>query len=257
MNWRKIVRALLPRGHKAHKIQSGPLRGKRIVTSWRDYPAAIRGYTEAELLNWFAKHIKPNETWLDIGAHYGYTSLAMCKLVGKSGRIFAFEPLLFTSGCLEKTREVNRLWQWTILPFALSSDKALTLLKLPTTRGMIDSQLAPDKAEGFTQILAVALDSIWAEISQKEVVVHGVKIDVQGMELETLKGMMKVLTNSCPKLILEVHPGVSRQEILSLLSDCGYDSNPKAIEKGAPDFMDLQGNASYSFVPAQNVNQEE
>jgi hypothetical protein len=36
----------------------------------------------------------------DIGAHYGYTAIALCKLVGPSRRVFAFEPMLKTAGCV-------------------------------------------------------------------------------------------------------------------------------------------------------------
>ena len=73
-----------------HRILGGPLRGSAIVTSWHDYPAAILGKTELALLKWFGKNVGEGETWLDIGAHYGYISIALCKLVGSAGRVYAF-----------------------------------------------------------------------------------------------------------------------------------------------------------------------
>jgi len=90
---KSILRYFLPGGIRNHRIWSGLLKGERIVTSWHDYPAAIIGYTERPLLNWFAQNVKPGQTWLDIGAHYGYTAIALSRLVGESGRVFAFEPL--------------------------------------------------------------------------------------------------------------------------------------------------------------------
>ena len=68
------------------------------MTSWHDYPAAILGRTEGALLAYFAKHASSGETWLDVGAHYGYTAIALSKLVGGNGRVFAFEPMLNTAG---------------------------------------------------------------------------------------------------------------------------------------------------------------
>ena len=85
MNTKSLVRELLPRRHVAHRIMSGPLRGMRIVTSWHDYPAAILGYTERKLTDWLLANARPGETWLDVGANCGYTSLALSRAVGPEG----------------------------------------------------------------------------------------------------------------------------------------------------------------------------
>ena len=120
MNAKSLVRELLPRRHVAHRVMGGPLRGMRIVTSWYDYPAAIRGYTERKLTDWLLANARPGETWLDVGANCGYTSLAMSRAVGSAGRVFAFEPALTTAACLERTGRANGLDQLVALPFALS-----------------------------------------------------------------------------------------------------------------------------------------
>src|SRR2546429_1571047 len=96
------------------------MRGCHLVTSWRDYPAAIIGYTEGPLLRWLAANVGPGETWLDVGAHYGYTAMALSRLVGEKGRVYAFEPGPETAGCLAATRARNRLPQLTVLPMGPS-----------------------------------------------------------------------------------------------------------------------------------------
>src|SRR5205814_10611463 len=105
----------------ARRIRRGPLRGSRLGTSWRDYPAALLGYTEGPLLRWLAANAGPGETWLDVGAHYGYTALVLSRLVGPEGRVFAFEPVPETAGCLAATRARNRLAQLTVLPLGPSA----------------------------------------------------------------------------------------------------------------------------------------
>ena len=116
-----IVRACLPRTVKQQRILAGPLRGCRLVTSWHDYPGAITGRTERPLLDWFAANVKQGDTWLDIGAHYGYTAIALSRLVGLQGRVFAFEPMLSTAGYLAQTRSLNNFPQMTIVPLALKA----------------------------------------------------------------------------------------------------------------------------------------
>lgn len=98
------VRRFLPISVKPHRIITGPLRGAKIVTSWHDYPAAILGRTERALLGHFANVVGRGETWLDVGAHYGYTAISLSMLVGRSGRVFAFEPMVATAGCISRTR---------------------------------------------------------------------------------------------------------------------------------------------------------
>src|SRR6202040_132627 len=96
--WTKeIVRKALPRNRRSYRILSGPLKGYRLMTSWHDYPGALLGSTEKPLLEWFARNVGDSETWLDVGAHYGYTAIALSRLVGQKGRVFAFEPVLSTA----------------------------------------------------------------------------------------------------------------------------------------------------------------
>src|SRR2546428_6221387 len=102
-----VVRRLLPRQVKSRLILGGPLRGKRLVTSWHDYPGALLGRTERELLSWLRGAIVPGQTWIDVGAHYGYTALAMSESVQAGGRVFAFEPYLPTAGALAQTVALN------------------------------------------------------------------------------------------------------------------------------------------------------
>jgi hypothetical protein len=122
---RSRLRLLMPRVVHNHRIWAGPLRGKRIVTSWHDYPAAILGRTGRPLLEWFVKNVNPGETWLDVGAHYGYTAIALSRLVGKQGRVFAFEPMLSTAGYVTQTRHLNRFPQLTRRCHLLQSDSGL------------------------------------------------------------------------------------------------------------------------------------
>lgn len=245
---RRVLRPFLPRLVAAQPILRGPLRGTHIVTSWHDYPGAILGRTEALLLAWFDQNVRPGETWLDIGAHYGYTALALCRLVGPYGRVFAFEPVLSTAGCLSRTRRINRLDQLTILPLALNDSSRLTVTRLPTIRGMAyQGSIIGDTPE---LLLEVALDALWEGISGDTPQIDGVKIDVQGMEIAVLRGMRELIRRFRPKLVVEVHHGVDRSDLLDLLESLGYSRQGQPVEplpgEVTPQYLD---DRSYAFVP--------
>jgi FkbM family methyltransferase len=247
MNAKSIVRLFLRRRHAVHRIMSGPLRGMRIATSWHDYPAAILGYTERKLTDWLLSHARPGETWLDVGANCGYTSLALSRAVGRDGRVFAFEPALATAASLDRTGRANGLDQLVALPFALSESPRPVVSRFATERGMIDSQLPADGRIEMTAIIAVGLDAIWDGIAGGDPVIHGIKMDVQGMELEALRGMRRLLARHRPKIVLEIHRAVPRDDVLALLESCGYLLDPEPIDDTLGDFANPESNASFVF----------
>ena len=229
---KSYLRRLLPHAIRQHLILAGPLRGCRIVTSWHDYPAAILGRTERPLLEWFTKNVNLGGTWLDMGAHYGYTAIALSRLVGQQGRVFAFEPMVSTAGCLARTRQLDDFPQLVILPLGLAAPGTLEMKQLPVTRGMVDSTLPKD--EGHTEwqetIMVARFDWLWQQICGKNERIDGVKIDVQGMEIEVLQGMLETLRRQRPKLVVEVHTGVDRKELLDLIETVGYSRKAMPIE---------------------------
>jgi FkbM family methyltransferase len=246
-----LLRALLPRTIRPRRILAGPLRGAWIVTSWHDYPAGLTGRTERALLDWFTENVHPQETWLDIGAHYGYTTIALGRLVGPRGRVFTFEPVPATAGCVDQGRALNDLAQVVVVPVGLGNVETMEFKRLALTRGMADSTMPEPASSWFVNAGIARFDWLWPAINGGNGAIHGVKIDVQGMELETLDGMRDALTRWRPRIVLELHAGVSRDAVLSLLRALGYSSEAVAIEPArgerTPQFLD---NHSYAFHPA-------
>ena len=257
-----LLRGLLPRTIRPRRIVAGPLRGAWLVTSWHDYPGGLTGRTERALLDWFTQHVRQGETWLDVGAHYGYTTIALGRLVGRQGRVFTFEPVPATAGCVDQGRALNDLPQVAVVPLGLGHVETMEFKRLALTRGMADSTLdagrVPRSGPGeappsswFVNAGIARFDWLWPAINGGNDAIHGVKIDVQGMELDTLEGMREALARWHPRLVLELHAGVSRDAVLSLLRELGYSSDAVAIEpvrgERTPQFLD---NHSYAFHPA-------
>jgi len=121
--------------------------------------------------------------------------------------------------------------------------------QLPTLRGMVDSTL--DDAGWRESILVARLDWLWPAISGGKPNLHGIKIDVQGMEVNVLRGMRGLLQHWQPRLVIELHSGVNRPDMLALLQDVGYGSVGKPIEplpsETHPQYYD---NRSYAFEAA-------
>jgi hypothetical protein len=107
-------------------------------------------------------------------------------------------------------------------------------------------------------ILVSQFDWLWPQICEGQGRVDGIKIDVQGMELEVLRGMASTLREKKPKLVLEIHPGVNRTELLDLLQSLGYSRLATPIEPVSGEVQPQYVNdRSYSFEVAGEKTTEE
>lgn len=248
---KRLARSLMPRAIRPRQIVAGPLRGSSLVTSWYDYPAGLLGRTERPLLDWFASNVRPGDTWIDVGAYCGYTAFALARLVGPTGRVFSFEPVAATANCIYQGRALNGLTQVTVLPLGLGAPETLEMRRLGVTHGMADATLPPGDARWFVDVPMVRFDWLWPLVHRADGTIHGVKIDVQGMEVEALTGMREALKQWRPRVVVELHAGVSRERVVALMREAGYSSNAVAIEPIAgeetPRFLD---DHSYAFHPA-------
>src|SRR5947199_625829 len=72
-------------------------------------------------------NLKRGGTLFDVGAHYGWMSIAAASCAGARGRVVAFEPSPVLLDVLEYHKRVNRLRQVHIVPAAVSNrdDRAM------------------------------------------------------------------------------------------------------------------------------------
>jgi FkbM family methyltransferase len=161
--------------------------------------------------------VHPGETWLDVGAHYGYTTIALAGMVGQEGNVFAFEPSVTTAGYLNETCYLNHLGQVTVVPMGLGMDGDIRIVRVPINRGMADHAIVGSQHQN---IYVVGLDILWSKLGDGPI--HGIKIDVQGMEAQVLEGMSRILRNDRPHVVLEFHAGVDRDHVLKLLVQAGF-----------------------------------
>src|SRR5256885_16942907 len=74
------------------------VRGRDMVLAGRRGPSPaygldmILGRYEPEVAQWFEQVVKPGMTVMDIGGHVGFYTLLAGELVGKTGKVFGFEP---------------------------------------------------------------------------------------------------------------------------------------------------------------------
>lgn len=71
----------------------GPLAGYRMKLEWARFRCFTYGSWESELVTLVSQKVQPGFWVVDIGAHIGYYTLLLSRLVGADGRVFCFEPV--------------------------------------------------------------------------------------------------------------------------------------------------------------------
>lgn len=212
-----------------------PVVGRRRVTgtpyvlrfpAWQHLGMLMPGGTEAlepELAKHMNAHIRPGHTVLDLGANVGFYSLLLAHLVGPGGRVHAFEPDPQSSRWLLENIRRNRLEQITPWSVALgSTDGVVDLhLDLVASRG---TSVREGWDLGFDPFRRQRMRVPSARLDNLDVgLVDFVKMDVEGAELELLRGAETVLSQSRPTLLIEVIDRDQLQEVVSFLEGFDYD----------------------------------
>jgi FkbM family methyltransferase len=173
-----------------------------------------RGCWEEKEIMWMFKNLSKNMICINVGANVGYHACILSKIVGKNGKVFAFEPNPKLFEALYKNTNNQKNKNIEIIEKAAGSkedNKYLFLNDLNCgDNRLFDPKIVPEREKnnlwsgfGFdektqsVEIDVVPIDSI---IDQK---IDFVLIDAQGWEYEVIRGMKKIIENSKPKMIVE------------------------------------------------------
>ncbi len=185
-------------------------------------PLLLR-FTEPELGPILRAALSEGQTFVDVGANVGTYSLMAASLVGPSGRVLAFEPVPATRARLESNVALNDAPQLEIVPKALGSEPGTTVLYLAAGASGLSSRY--NQADGGrVEVETTTLDQVLADAAPPSLV----KIDVEGMELEVMRGARELLCGDSPPLIVfEAHPdhlraaGTDYATVRAFLADNG------------------------------------
>jgi FkbM family methyltransferase len=170
--------------------------------------------------------MKEGQVVFDVGTNIGYTLLRAAQCVGPTGKVFGFEPAHRNySKCL-KNLELNGLPNVEVQKLALGNTNGPQRLVITDEHNTGMNRLAGDQESGES-VEVIKLDD-WV-IQNSITHIDVIKIDVEGFELNVLKGGYAAIQQHKPALFIEIndsylrHFGASVQEIFLLLVSQGYN----------------------------------
>ena len=144
------------------------------------------------------KLIKNGDVVLDIGANIGYYTLIFAKLVGNSGKVFAFEPEPENFKILQKNIKINEYANVFLEQKAVSNNNEKLTLYISDKAGR-HSIYKLKKYVKSIDIESVTIDNYLKKNNIEKI--NFVKIDVEGAELNVLQGIQNLLDKNIILLI--------------------------------------------------------
>lgn len=190
--WHWLWGILGPKGSQILDVQ-----GFKMYTDPKDSAIApqllSKGSWEPFETEIFKGLVKPGMTVVDIGANIGYYSLLASRLVGESGKVYAFEPFENTFEILKRNIAVNGLHN--ILPTRKAILDKVGIMRLYFSRYTPACNSVTGKGK-FVFVPCTTLDQ-----ELKGYKVDLIKMDIEGAEALAFDGMQTIIQNN-PNLIL-------------------------------------------------------
>jgi FkbM family methyltransferase len=187
--------------------------------------------------------LRSGDTALDIGANFGVYAYHMSRAVGRTGKVFAFEPVPFTFDTL---RVVGRLlgfqYNAELIQKGCSDENGKIKFSVPVQEsgafaaGQAYIGLRNDNHEGQEKQVkwkgtrdveaeVVRLDDFLPPIDDLPMV----KLDIEGAELLCLRGAESLFEKHLPTTICEINPwfldgfGIEIDELTGYFFEKGYN----------------------------------
>jgi FkbM family methyltransferase len=245
-NWYiKFNRYIL--GKQFLPIMKGHLKGY-LWTTKRNYEYILGTYEDPQTLERLISWCKKDTVLYDIGANVGYHAF-IANLFITDGRVYSFEPMPVNISLFNEHLTLNKKRMLdhniSLLTFAISDkEKEVQFSNNEVaTDGntYITSSQVYKQAGKMLRVQCFSIDNLLEKAYEPPTIL---KIDVEGAELDVLKGAVNTLATYKPNILLATHnchlPGI-KEECVSFLKNLGYvlehTGNHNKQMQGLDDFI--------------------
>lgn len=179
-----------------------PAAAEVFLTGTKVHPSEIR------LSQWLVQHVKPGQTFVDGGAHYGYFSLLFRYLSGNDSKVWSFEPSVETFQILQR----NKRDGIELINKALSDHTGTVVMTQSDVLHSEANAVTQDGDASGVTIECIKLDDYLPDKSR----VDYIKLDVEGHEYEALQGAAQIIEAQHPIIILEIWNPAHRDNLNQL-----------------------------------------
>jgi len=163
---------------------------------------AATGLDYERELRLFLRLLHPGHYFVDIGANIGTYTIRAARLLGASGRVFAFEPLEANNSRLIAAVQANLLTNVEVVKCAVGDRQGTVIIH----DGGRESSASLGHTTGRAfDVRITTLDCFVAETGMRRL--DWIKMDIEGQEPVALAGMTRSIDRFRPYFLFENHEG--------------------------------------------------
>lgn len=164
-----------------------------------EYKIFAEGGYEPHLSTLIKHYLKPNTSFLDIGANIGIHSLSAA--IVKGVQIYSFEPVEFIREKLNKNIKLNLYDNIQVVPAALSNENKVIKTNFSSESSNQGTFSILSEENGVNEISCIRGDDFVLENKIDNISV--IKIDVEGFEYSVLMGLKETIKKQKPVIFFE------------------------------------------------------
>ncbi len=223
-----------PRWKEAPKLQTrGKLHGYLMELDLSDdierWVYFVRRFLDLDLQLLLDILLKPGDTFLDVGANVGMTTLFAASRVGLQGRVLSVEPQPSCCAKIRRNLELNQIRHVELNNVGLSDEPGLLTLHV-LGGGTVMSTFAIGEGGHSNVREAISVQVFRGDDLFKDKIIGRltIKIDVEGFELHVLRGLSATIDQHRPAVVTEVDPeflqraGVDADQLFDFFKERGY-----------------------------------
>ena len=256
--WRleKVLRNILKKNWKSDVIERGGLKWLISDLNIDVENALLLNYKyDNETFEFVKEKVKDGDVCVDIGANVGFFTVHLANIVGTKGKVYAFEPSPIHSKKLKTNIELNGFKNVILSTKAIGKNKGQISHFSSVTSGSLNPKLVINPSEAIETL--VEISPLYSEINESDInKIKIIKIDVDGSEMDVLKGADSILSKTNAYLIIEIwetginEVGEKLEEIIEYILSFNYkvyinkrlESNSKKIcdyIRANPPYLDI------------------
>ena len=181
--------------------------------------------------------IDPSKSIIDVGAQNGDCALVWAKMI--NGSVYAIDPSSRNLAFIRKVAKINSIENVVTLNYAIGNSKDY-LYPLYDLDHTVFSKTPRTKFSIKNKVPSVTLDLLYERGEFRSI--GYIHLDVEGMELDALRGARKIIEECNPIITFEAHITIDDiQSIFDLLRLAGYSVYMinEATSGGRPDCINF------------------
>ena len=235
------------------------------------YHIAKYGSWDGFISNWIINKFSNQHSLylIDIGANFGWYTCLFASLGGENNNIFSIEPSPDNLFFLKENINKNKLKNISLIESAVGEKNSSLPLyfansKNPGAHSLIKDTPQQNSKTKYLKVKVNTLDSLFEDIE----IIHLMKIDIEGFEINALKGGLETL-KKVQNLLIEFSPHLwedsynDAKNFFTILSDIGFKphilefESLKELNKSDIDLiLEVLKNRDFNDLPIRKIQKD-